>query len=941
MDLNNTIMKPSYTAMGSLRTAQEESYFYKGKTGIKETPPPINIRRLLRKIYRVFGDLVFCPTIVSLVLYLAPHTVTSQFIFTEGTSFEGVWYSSTAFADVDGDGDPDILITGRTGRFGDIIKLYINDGSGGFTEKAGTPFARGVEGSITFADVDGDDDPDVLITGHTGSGPCAGGLNFTKLYVNIEGELFIEKVGTSFTGVHGGSAAFADVDGDGDSDVLITGEVNAKRIAELYINDGEGIFSRKVGTPFEGVHRSSIAFADVDGDDDQDVLITGNTNFIISGKIAHLYINDGLGGFTLKRFFEGVDFGSIAFADVNGDDDPDVLITGEDRNGNSIAHLYINDGSGGFTLQAGTPFERVRRSSIAFADVDGDGDPDVLITGDAKGRGRSIAKLYLNNGSGTFTEKTAGMPFDGVESGSVAFADVDGDGDHDVLITGNKGTYRNVCSINSGDPEPIAKLYINNKIPVFASNITISENTTVVLTVTVSDDSEMIHYRISGGADRALFSINETSGELTFKAAPDFETPGNADNDNDYIVEVTASDGENEVSQAITVSVRNVNEAPTVTADKVSASFTAGTSSGTIATITGSDPDAGDALTYSIHSGDDNGDFTINNSGVVTVANTLSTAKTYPLIIRVTDSGGLFAAITITVNVTGATTPPANNPPTVASAIADVTKTAGFDPFTIDLASVFTDADGDALTYTAATGNTAVVTATVQNGDELLIIYAGAGTAAVRVTADDGNGGTAADEFMVTVTTATTPLNNSPTVSSAIADVTKTAGFDPFTIDLAPVFTDADGDALTYTATSNNTAVVIAAVQNNNQLLVTYAGAGTAAVRVTADDGNGGTAADEFMVTVTEETTEGVLGFAEAINLRIFPNPASGHFILKDGAEQVSGATLISTSGKAVRHYSATKNGVYDTSGLDEGIFFVVIEVGGKRKHAGRLVIRR
>ena len=62
--------------------------------------------------------------------------------------------------------------------------------------------------------------------------------------------------------------------------------------------------------------------------------------------------------------FTGVIFGSIAsaFSDIDGDGDPDVLIMGS----NSVAELYTNDGSGGYSLVSGTPFTGVTYESIAF-----------------------------------------------------------------------------------------------------------------------------------------------------------------------------------------------------------------------------------------------------------------------------------------------------------------------------------------------------------------------------------------------------------------------------------------------------------------------------------------------------------------------------------------------------------------------------------------------
>lgn len=133
-----------------------------------------------------------------------------------------------------------------------------------------------------------------------------------------------------FRGVRLGSASFADIDGDNDLDVLITGENDFKGHSELYENDGAGSYTLVEGTPFTSVRFSSVAFADVDGDNDLDVLITGqNNNF---QEISELYANDGVGNFSLvlNTPFTGVKYGSVTFADVDGDNDQDVMITGDD-----------------------------------------------------------------------------------------------------------------------------------------------------------------------------------------------------------------------------------------------------------------------------------------------------------------------------------------------------------------------------------------------------------------------------------------------------------------------------------------------------------------------------------------------------------------------------------------------------------------------------------
>jgi hypothetical protein len=189
--------------------------------------------------------------------------------------FENVFASSIAFADVDGDGDQDVLISGFSNSFGAISKLYINDGKGKFTEKTDTPFSGVADASIAFADIDGDNDQDVIISGTSflPFGPS------TKLYVNDGQGNFTEKTDTTFAEIANGSIAFADVDGDNDPDVLITGGSSfGSLISKLYINDGQGSYTEKTDTIFDGVSSSSIAFADVDGDNDPDLLVTGQVS---------------------------------------------------------------------------------------------------------------------------------------------------------------------------------------------------------------------------------------------------------------------------------------------------------------------------------------------------------------------------------------------------------------------------------------------------------------------------------------------------------------------------------------------------------------------------------------------------------------------------------------------------------------------------------------
>ncbi|HYQ38752.1 MAG TPA: M10 family metallopeptidase C-terminal domain-containing protein, partial [Pseudomonas sp.] len=115
---------------------------------------------------------------------------------------------------------------------------------------------------------------------------------------------------------------------------------------------------------------------------------------------------------------------------------------------------------------------------------------------------------------------------------------------------------------------PEARLF--NVAPVITSDgggataaRTVAENTTAVTTVTASDAdaADTLTYSISGGADAARFSINAQTGVLSFVAAPNFEAPTDAGGNNVYDVIVQVSDGIAVDTQALAVTIQNVNEA--------------------------------------------------------------------------------------------------------------------------------------------------------------------------------------------------------------------------------------------------------------------------------------------------------------------------------------------------------------------------------------------
>ena len=230
------------------------------------------------------------------------------------------------------------------------------------------------------------------------------------------------------------------------------------------------------------------------------------------------------------------------------------------------------------------------------------------------------------------------------------------------------------------DTQAIAVTVTNqNEVPTITSNgggntaaVSIAENTTAVTTVTATDPDagQTLSYSIVGGADAGKFTINATTGALAFVTAPNFEAPTDAGGNNVYDVTVQVSDGNGGIdTQAIAVTVTNQNEVPTITSngggDTAAVSIAENTTA--VTTVTATDPDAGQTLSYSIIGGADAAKFTINATtgalAFVTAPNfeaptDAGANNVYDVTVQVSDGNGGSdtQAIAVTVqNVTGAT----------------------------------------------------------------------------------------------------------------------------------------------------------------------------------------------------------------------------------------------------------------------------------------------
>ena len=498
-----------------------------------------------------------------------------------------------------------------------------------------------------------------------------------------------------------------------------------------------------------------------------------------------------------------------------------------------------------------------------------------------------------------------------------------------ILTLNNRLGYKvgtpNVHTLTINDDDATPKI-------TSAATKSVAENTTTVLTVMAMDDDNDdndLTYSITAGTDSARFSIDQSSGALTFKTAPDFETPGDQGRDNEYIVEVTASDGTNNTAQTITVTVTDVNEPPVLapTATKNVAENTI-----TVLTVSATDEDAGTILTYSITGGLDSVRFRIDPS---TGALTFKAApdfempsdqggnNDYEVIVMVSD-GTNTDMQTITVTVTDV-----NEAPIITAKTFSVTENAAAGTTVGTVAATDEDA-GDNLTFSITAGN--VGTAFVINENTGVITVAGTidhettptYTLTVQVS-DSDLSATAA----VTINVTNVNDNDPTIISGAIVNVPEGT-----TNVLTVTATDADaGTFLTYSISGGTDRALFSINRTSGALTFTTApdfeALGSAnnsnvyEVAITASDGTNN-AMQTITITVTNDPSDDILGFSQAEETIIFPNPSDHYLEVRSAIESMF--QLLSLNGKPL--LEGTTNTRLDITSLQSGLYLVQLPDG-------------
>lgn len=295
-------------------------------------------------------------------------------------------------------------------------------------------------GGAVAEDFDGDGWVDLFV--------LRGGLEPNLLYLNQGDGTFVDEAalrGVGQTARHS-AVCGADYDSDGDIDLFVSA-VDSPHL--LLTNDGTGNFTVDAkAIPRITNTSTSPSWVDVDGDGLLDLAI-GAWTLETEGAI-HLYRNEGASGFSLYQIIPLV-WGFVPhFADLNGDGSPDLVAVGDFES----TLFYLNDGRGIFLPAGRSDIEN--GMGVATADLDYDGDLDVFMTAiqhpdpALNNTNTNGNRLLLNDGHGEFEDITTSS---GVRTGywgwGAVFADLDNDCDEDLYhvngfssFTANQAPFR-------------------------------------------------------------------------------------------------------------------------------------------------------------------------------------------------------------------------------------------------------------------------------------------------------------------------------------------------------------------------------------------------------------------------------------------------------------------------------------------------------------------
>ncbi len=340
---------------------------------------------------------------------------------------DGGWNYGCAWGDYDNDNYYDLFVVNNENGSKNNF-LYHNNGDGSFTRILTGDIVNdgGSSYGCAWADYNNDGKLDLFVSNY----------NENNFLYKGNGDGTFEKISSGAIVTNGGSSscpAWCDFDNDGYIDLYVSNRTSSNF---LYHNNGDGTFDRitNSGLTSENKNSAGCSWADCNGDGYSDLLVTNS-----GPDFNSLFINNGDGSFSKQNVSpfstDEQSFGSVSWGDYDNDGDFDIFTSPGLLPYCYQLYLYENDGAGNFERVPDIPFEGVNSNgATSFVDYDNDGDLDIFV-GTYDGTNNI---LLQNDGSGNFSQITSGalLAATNYNRGTV-WADYDNDGQIDLFLAVN------------------------------------------------------------------------------------------------------------------------------------------------------------------------------------------------------------------------------------------------------------------------------------------------------------------------------------------------------------------------------------------------------------------------------------------------------------------------------------------------------------------------